>query len=393
LRWLRAAIAVAFLSGIALSPRLWLTSDREYPLVPVADFLRLSVPLEAIVVGGLVASLAAVAFLPRSRMPIGFSLGLALGLALFDQNRWQPWVYQYVVMLAALTMAPRNGGGRSRKAQPALAVCAFTVVAVYFWSGLSKVGAAFRLDVFPWLLEPLVGPTPALLEPVGYVVPMVEISIAVGLAWRRTRTYAVAGAFLMHSFILLSIGPLGHDWNTVVWPWNIAMVAFVFLLFWRLDVSPTRGFLTSVRHWPRTSQAIAFGVAGLIGLMPFFNLFGRWDSYLSGELYSGATVNGFVLPPRSAIDRLPPSARRLTASGEATPVLSLFNWAVEDLNVPAYPARRVLKRVGGAVCSRLDDSKGLTLVVQERPDVLSGRRTVTPYTCRDLRRSGWEAHR
>src|SRR5919112_53470 len=247
LRWLRAAIAVAFLSGVALSPRLWLTNDREYPIVPVADFVpRLGAPCEAIVVGGLVASLAAVATLPRSRVPIALALGLALSLALFDQNRWQPWVYQYLLMLAALAMVPPNARERSRRAQAALAVCAFIVVAVYFWSGLSKVGAAFRLDVFPWLLEPLVGPTAGLLEPVGYVVPVIEMSIGLGLAWRRTRPYAVVGAFLMHTFILLSIGPLGHQWNTVVWPWNIAMVAFVFFLFWRLDVSVT-DFLPSVR--------------------------------------------------------------------------------------------------------------------------------------------------
>ena len=388
MRWLRGAIAVAFLTGIALSPRLWLTNDREYPIVPVADFIpRLDAPFEAIVVGGLVASLAAVATLPRSRVPIALALVLALSLALFDQNRWQPWVYQYLLMLAALAMVPPNARERSRRAQAALAVCAFIVVAVYFWSGLSKVGAAFRLDVFPWLLEPLVGPTAGLLEPVGYVVPVIEMSIGLGLAWRRTRPYAVVGAFLMHTFILLSIGPLGHQWNTVVWPWNIAMVAFVFFLFWRLDVSVTRDFLPSVRSWPATNQAIAFGVAALVGLMPLFNLFGRWDSYLSSELYSGATVRGFILPPRNAIDRLPQSARRLTGSEETTPALSLVDWSSEDLNVPAYPARRVFKRVGGAVCSRVGNAKGLVLAVQERPDVLTGKRKVTPYSCRDLRRN------
>lgn len=387
LRWVRAAIAIAFLSGIALSPRLWLSHDREYPLVAVADFLpRLGTPLEAVLLAGLVASLVAVAVLPRSRAPLVLALGIALGLALFDQNRWQPWVYQYVLMLAALTMTPRQAGERSKTARVALGVCAFIVIAIYFWSGLSKIGAAFRLDTFPWLLEPLVGDLPPFLAPLAYAVPVVEVSIGLGLVWRRTRPYAVVGAILMHSFILLSIGPLGRNWNTVVWPWNVAMVAFVVLLFWRLDATPNRRLLRGLRCSPRTTQAFACVIAGLVGVAPLLNLFGRWDSYLSAELYSGSTIDGVVLPSRALINQLPQSARRLVVASDAGPALFLFDWAIEDLNVPAYPAQRVLKRVGGSMCSWSDTPDALRLAIRERPDVLSGQRTVTFYGCGDLPR-------
>ena len=37
----------------------------------------------------------------------------------------------------------------------------------------------------------------------------------------------------MHVFIPAAIGPLGRNYNTVVWPWNVAMVAFLLLLFFR----------------------------------------------------------------------------------------------------------------------------------------------------------------
>ena len=267
----------------------------------------------------------------------------------------------------------------------AVGTCGLIIVAIYFWSGLSKVNAAFRLEVLPFLLRPLGGEVPPVLAPVGYAVPAVEMAIGLGLVWRRTRRYAIAGAVLMHASILLAIGPLGSDWNTVVWPWNLAMIAFVLVVFWRLEATPDRRLLPTIRAWPRASRALAAAIALLVVVMPVLNLFGRWDSYLSAELYSGATIGGVVLPSREVSERLPASARRHLVSTRNGPVLSLFNWAIGDLNVPAYPARRVFKRVAGELCAGTRSPRALTLVVRERPDVLTGRRTVTAYRCEDLR--------
>jgi len=312
---------------------------------------------------------------------------LIIALAALDENRWQPWAYQYTLMLAALVLAPGGRAGLSdeRSAMRAVGTCGLIIVAIYFWSGLSKVNAAFRLEVLPFLLRPLVGEVPPVLAPVGYAVPAIEMAIGLGLVWRRTRRYAVAGAVLMHVSILLAIGPLGSGWNTVVWPWNLAMIAFVLVVFWRLEATPARRLLPAVRAWPPASRALAAAIALLVVVMPVLNLFGWWGSHLSAELYSGATIGGVVLPSREVSERLPASARRHLASTGNGPVLSLFNWAIDDLNVPAYSARRVFKRVGGELCAGTRSPRAPTLVVRERPDVLTGRRTVTAYRCEDLR--------
>src|SRR5215208_7310521 len=69
LRGLRTAVALAFVSGIALSPRLWLSDAREYPLAPVSQGLpHLGAPLDAVALGALVVSLVAVAVFWRSRV-------------------------------------------------------------------------------------------------------------------------------------------------------------------------------------------------------------------------------------------------------------------------------------------------------------------------------------
>ena len=43
----------------------------------------------------------------------------------------------------------------------------------------------------------------------------------------------------MHLFILIAIGPLGRNFNVVVWPWNLAMIAFLLILFFRRTDEPT----------------------------------------------------------------------------------------------------------------------------------------------------------
>jgi peroxiredoxin len=58
-RGLRVAVALAFAGGIALSPRLWLSDARDYPLAPVAEFLpHLGFPLDVVLLAALGASLS-----------------------------------------------------------------------------------------------------------------------------------------------------------------------------------------------------------------------------------------------------------------------------------------------------------------------------------------------
>ena len=98
LRALRVVVPLALLCGIALSPRLWLTDAREYPLVPVAEGLpRLGAPLDAVALAALAAGLAAIAVTRRSRAPVAVALVLVIALAALDENRWQPWAYQYTL--------------------------------------------------------------------------------------------------------------------------------------------------------------------------------------------------------------------------------------------------------------------------------------------------------
>ena len=199
---LRIAIAAALFAGLALSPKLWFT-ERVYPTTPVLTFLRsIPAPLDYILYGAMLALLVAIAIVARPAKLIWSFTALAITVALFDQSRWQPWFYQYLIMLIAVAL-----GGDS-----ALNTCRLVIVCTYFWSGLQKTNGDFIHNVFPYMT----GSMGTILNPLAFIAPLIEVAIGIGLLTRRFRTYAIYAAIAMHAFILLAIGPFGQDSNSVV---------------------------------------------------------------------------------------------------------------------------------------------------------------------------------
>ncbi len=157
-------------------------------------------------------------------------------MALQDQSRWQPWFYQYVIMLIAIALA-----GPARPTA-ALNTCCLVVAATYIWSGLAKLNPRFMDNTFPWLVGPFVGAWPApaqwLAHHLAFAAPFLECAVGVGFLTRRFRRAALFCAIGMHVAILIAIGPLGVNFNAVVWPWNVAMIAFLLILFFRRSEEP-----------------------------------------------------------------------------------------------------------------------------------------------------------
>jgi hypothetical protein len=115
-------------------------------------------PFDAALLIGLVLLATWIAIAERPSRELAAFLAIAAGYALFDQSRWQPWFYQYLAMLAALSGFYSNSCEDRRGA--ALHGCRLIVVAVYFWSGIHKLNAGFAYDGFPWLLRPFTGTLP-----------------------------------------------------------------------------------------------------------------------------------------------------------------------------------------------------------------------------------------
>ena len=363
---LRIIVAAGMLAGLALTPKLWL-SGRLYPLTPVFPALQLPYPWDWALYLALLASVAAIGIFPKPRTAVWIFAGLIALAAALDQSRWQPWAWQYTLMLLAFAAA---------KPETPAAVARLIVGLTYLWSGLQKLNPKFASDVFNWMIEPFAPHLPHRLLEIAqwsaYGAPYLEAAIGIALLTGKLRRPAIFAAIGMHLFIMLCIGPLGRNLNTVVWPWNFVMIACLFLLFWRAGPVWVGG-------------GCQWAVLVMYGLMPALSFFNLWDAYLSVALYSGNQTTGVIYIRDAVFERMPDALDDNTYDeGPGWYSLSVNDWSYEELNVPVYSEPRVWKNVARWVC-RYEESPGdVTLDLSGRWG-LANRLGNPMYQCRDLR--------
>ncbi len=238
------------------------------------------------------------------------------------------------------------------------ATCRLIVASIYFWSGVQKINPGFIHDVYPWLVAPFVQHLPVLLR-LAPAVPFLELAIGPALFFRRTRPLAMAFALVMHGFILIAIGPFGQDRNSVIWMWNLAMAAFLLLLF---------------RHpepfsWQPTP--FQYAVFALVSVAPALSCIGLWDNYLSWALYAGNKTESSITLTAS-IPALKPYLTPYEDEPNAYD-LSLYDWSLGELNVPPYPEARIYRNVAAHLCG----SVPLTLEIEPKTPWFGLTKTAT----------------
>jgi len=379
--WLKIVVAAGLMAGLLLSRRLWM-GPRSFPFAPpFASLPPLPRPIEIAAFVLLLGLLGAILFAPKPRRLIFAALALAALLALFDQTRWQPWFYQYGFMLATLASFSWRADDAD-KSQAVFNTCRLIVASIYFYSGLQKLNPVFTAGAYPWMIEPIARHFPLPLQhvvlPLGLAVPFLEMGIGFGLLTSSLRKAAIVLAVLMLAFVALTLGPFGHNENSVVWPWNVSMVAFVFILFWRTEPFSVFDVLRVPKHPFHKVVFLLFAV------MPAFSFFNLWDSYLSSSLYSGNTNFAMIDISDAVKHKLPADVQGFAvASGANRNDLKFFPWSFGELNVPPYPETRVFKAIARELCKYAEKDTDVILTVQ-------GKRTwfnadsPSRYDCADL---------
>ncbi len=376
--WLKNTVILVFCIGLWMSRPLWI-GPRSFPLAPVSSLFPVigdAVALALYVALFVLAAAALVA--PKPGWPIAVFLAIMAAFCLTDQTRWQPWVFQYCLLLGIMALHSWNGadaGGEKRTLNILRLIVAFT----YIYSGLQKINLNFMENDFPWLVQPITNPFPAaapFLHGVGMAAPFVQVAFGIGLLTRRFRRVSLVLAVAMHLFILTMFGPMGLDWNNIVWPWTAAMAIFDVLLFSGAEFS-WREIIWGGRD-PRHLAAIV-----LFAILPALSFFNLWDSYLSSALYSGNLTEAQIYLSDAGKAALPAAiASRAVHTSPDTNVLNLQRWAIEDLNVTPYSETRVYKAIAKRVCGNLRDPNQLVLIVREQRMFFS--RPETGFRCLEL---------
>ncbi len=314
-----------------ISYKVWL-AERFYLLVPPFGFLD-NLPSE-VHLGLFISSLLLLVFLlvfPKNRTLLFFLLGIEILACSLDITRWQPWEYQYLFIIFIFLINRKDKKGF-------FTALIFLLSLIYIFSGLHKFNGAYLYATWGrMILSGFLNISSEMIKNhfihyLGLLLPLIEIGGGLALLILKNKKTPALVLMTMHFFILILIGPLGSDYNMVVWPWNVAMIFLLYFLFFKNSKS------FSPKYILRGANPI---ILVFWALLPLFNFVGYWDLYLYSALYSGKEIRLDVCfsETKKTAGLLPFTSEKdgiVNCDHDAR--LPLFQWTFDEMNVPPYPA-------------------------------------------------------
>ena len=332
-------ICFFWLVAKVISWKVWL-ADRLFPIVPPFTFLFVPSYIHLLLFIFSLLALFALLIFPIKRVLQVSVIIIEIFSCSLDQNRWQPWEYQYIFILLALVINYKNN-------KNAVSAIAFLLASVYFYSGIGKINFAFSLYVRNKIV--LSGIFPAghaisyewLTYHAGYLLAFIEVVLSIGLVFKRAKKMSAIFLIVMHLLILAILGPFGSNYDTIIWPWNMAMILILYILFLR-NVPVSITFTSMKKGWNMI-------ILILLGVLPALNLFGYWDFYLSSSLFSSKVPEMYIcihnfgtgktLQPFSA------AAKNNFMCDSNSVLLNVKTWSFREIRVPVYPEIRIYKSI------------------------------------------------
>ncbi|RZK10651.1 MAG: hypothetical protein EOO46_09920 [Flavobacterium sp.] len=326
---------VAWLVAKIISYKVWL-ADRYFPVAPTFDFLSLPNELHLFLFVISLLGITSVFFFPTKRILLISVVIIEILSCLLDYMRWQPWEYQYLLTLLFFLF--------SKDRKQFLLLLAFLMSVTYLFSGIHKFSGSFLYTFWDRIIlhQLLDLPYSIIQNPVvhysGLFLSSIEVFIGIGILFSRYRRYVCIIAILMHLFIATLYGPLGLNHNIIIFPWNLAMIALVWILLYKGEQ-----INFSISFFKNKLNII---VLLLVGVMPALSFIGKWDDYLSFNLYSGNTrtlticVNN--VQENHELEKYRSRLKSNRFCNDAY-IINTTTWALDELKVPVYPEERVFK--------------------------------------------------
>lgn len=341
LQFIKYTVLTGLFFSILLSYNLW-AGQRYFPKTPLFDNLStLAAPYDYIHLVVLL-SLLFFSFISSSKTPIVLLILFSVYLCIDDQNRLQPWFYNYILILAIWLFYKKRVDEPNNYTTVFISIQVL-VALVYVFSGLQKINSHFVPETFSWMISPLSQVlNPRQMDIVlhsGKLIPYIEILLGVGILIKPARYIVLPLIVMMHVFILLMLGPIGKSYNFVVWPWNVMMIILNLLLF--ASVKLERFFDISFLF-----KGICFYIViTLMLIFPFFSFLNKYDSYLSSSLYSGNTHGCRIILSDNAYRKLPYYIRNFVTTDADYNILQVKKWALSELHAPCIPEYRAFETV------------------------------------------------
>jgi hypothetical protein len=341
LQLIKFTVLIGMFASVLLSYNLW-AGERWFPKTPFFyNYIGLTAPFDYLNLFILIILLY-FSFTSTKKYITLLLIVFCIYLCFDDQNRMQPWFYNYILILFVLLFY------KSRVDEPNNYTTIFIslqllVSLIYIFSGIQKLNDSFASETFQWMMNSLdfilskrqIG----IISNFGNLIPYFEIGIGCLLLVKQMRFIIVPLLITMHVLILILLGPTGKNYNSVIWPWNFIMIALILLLF--SNVKQERFYDISFLFKGTTFYL----VITLMLIFPFFSLKNQYDSYLSSSLYSSNLNDCKITLSDKAYNKLPYYIRRYCTSVNNEHLLYVKKWSMDELNVPCVPEYRIFKSI------------------------------------------------
>ncbi|WP_288244397.1 hypothetical protein [uncultured Chryseobacterium sp.] len=167
----------------------------------------------------------------------------------------------------------------------------------------------------------------------GLLIPIIEVALAILLLISKSKKVISYLLIMMHFGILIFIGPLGVKYNSVVWPWNLAMI-FILIIVYSKPVEFSKKIVLSNLYW----MILWF-------VMPVLSLFGSWYQYFSFNLYSGKGDQMYICILGNEKELQPYFEPQDSVFCKGKAGVNLQNWALKEIKSAPIPETQIYEKI------------------------------------------------
>ena len=257
----------------------------------------------------------------------------------FDYLLLQPWEYIY---LSIFLISFINYNDKERKQY----IIVLFLSSIYIFSGLHKLNRNFLVEVWNrFILTDFFGLSQEIvlhykLFFLGLSIPLIELTLGIGLLTLRLSKKVIPLLILLHLIILVVVGPLGKNYNSIIWFWNFAMIALLLLTF------------------ESKIQSVKINAVWYLWIfaVPFAGIIIGWNSYLTFNLYAGKNEQLYIYSKNVFPEKMP--AHKLSDNADGYQwYVNLQEWVMQDTTLPPIPEKWYMEKMKQKLLERFPESK------------------------------------